>query len=91
LNDIIYIYKDNKNAVFVLQNGQEERERKTLKNVHQHLNSKNMLFLDRGIILNIHYVKSISDCQIELENNIKITTSKIHIEQLKHTLLTLSP
>ena len=90
LKDIIYIYKDNNNAVFVLQNGQKETERKTLKNVHQDLNCKNLILLDRGIILNIHYVKAINGCDIELHNNIMLTTSKPHIEQLKRMLLALS-
>lgn len=90
LKDIIYIYKDNKNAVFVLQNGQKETERKTLKNVHQDLNCKNLILLDRGIILNIQYVKSITDCEIELDNTVKITTSKLHIDQLKRSLLEFS-
>lgn len=90
LDDIVYIYKDNKNAVFILQNGQKETERKPLRNVYQNLNRKNMILLDRGIILNIHYVKAINGCDIELHNNIMLTTSKPHIEQLKRMLLALS-
>ena len=90
LDDIVYIYKDNKNAVFILQNGQKETERKPLRNVYQNLNRKNMILLDKGIILNIHYVKAINGCDIELHNNIMLTTSKPHIEQLKRMLLALS-
>lgn len=58
--DILYIYKDQKNAVFVLADGRIEKERLSLQEVYQKIDAgakqHDMFFLDRGIILNLSHI-----------------------------------
>ncbi len=83
---IIYIYKESKNAVFVLTNNGRETERITLQEVYRKLNSRELIFLDRGIIVNIYHVQKILGRQISMAEGHMITTSKMGIEELKQAL-----
>lgn len=83
---IIYIYKEQKNAVFVLRNHKEERERATLKEVIEKLDNSNMYVLDRSIILNVKHIRKISDDRIELSEQHNILSSRSRIISLKEYL-----
>lgn len=84
--DIIYIYKRQKNIVFVLIGGKEEWERGTLKDVYQKLKNRDMFFLDRGIILNLFHVHKIVGDKISMTEEYNISTSTEHITELKRVL-----
>lgn len=86
--DILYIYKDQKNAVFVLDGMEEERERITLQEVYQKLDHTDLVLLDRGIILNMQHVRKIVDDRVIMKGGHELTTSKIHANELKEHLLT---
>jgi DNA-binding LytR/AlgR family response regulator len=81
--DIVRIYKNQKNAVFVLNNGREEYERNSLKNVYRKLNSKDMVFFDKGMILNLNHVFSISKEKITLDNGYEIGANEKRILEMK--------
>lgn len=83
---IIYIRKDKKNAVFMLTDGQMESERITLQDVYRKLNPKEMIFLDRGIIVNVFHVQKILKNQIRMTEGHTVTTSKNGIMELKQFL-----
>lgn len=84
--DIVYIYKSQKNIVFVLRDGTEEGERTTLKEVYEKLKSRDMFFLDRGIILNLFHVQKITGDTIRLTGEHHISTTMEHIMELKRAL-----
>ena len=86
--DIIYIYKRQKNIVFVLSEGREERERGTLKAVYEKLKGRDMFFLDRGIILNLFHVQKITEGRIYMTEEHRISTAAEHISELKKALHT---
>ena len=86
--NIIYIYKNQKNAVFVLDGMEEERERITLQEVYQKLDNSDMVLLDRGIILNMQHVRKIVDDHVIMKGGHDLITSKIHANELKEHLLT---
>ena len=86
--DIIYIYKNQKNAVFVLDGMGEEQERITLQEVHQRLDNPDMHLLDRGIILNMRHVRKIVDDCVWMKGGHNLVTSKAHANELKEHLIT---
>lgn len=87
-NDIAYIYKNQKNSIFVLYDGSEEKERLSLQEVYQKLDSPYMFILDRGIILNIRHIQKIIGNQVEMDNGHTMISSKKHIIALKRYLAT---
>lgn len=84
--DIIYIYKYQKNVIFVLRGGKEEHERTTLAEVYKKLNSQELFFLDRGIIVNLFHVQKILDRHVIMTEGYRITTSQGSAGELKHFL-----
>ena len=84
--DIIYVYKYQKNTVFVLRNGKEERERLSLQKAYEKMNNEDMIWLDRGIILNIRHICQITEQKIIMEGGYEIVTSLDHIKELKKIL-----
>ncbi len=81
--DIIYIYKKQKNIVFVLKGGRQERERTTLQEAYKKLNSRELFFLDRGIILNIFHVETIGEQKVLMKEGYSIASSMAHIFELR--------
>ena len=84
--DIINVYKYQKNTVFVLRNGKEERERLSLQKAYEKMNNEDMIWLDRGIILNIRHICQITEQKIIMEGGYEIVTSLDHIKELKKIL-----
>ncbi len=84
--DIIYIRKVQKDVVFVLNDGKEEKERTTLQDVYRKLENPEIVWLDRGIILNLRHVRKISGDQIEMNGGYIITTNTEHLMELKRHL-----
>ena len=84
--DIIYIYKHQKNACFVIMDKREEKERISLQDVFNKLNNQEMLWLDRGVILNLNHVWSVSGTNIKMSGGYEITTNEAHITELKKAL-----
>lgn len=84
--DIIYIYKENKNSVFVTKEG-VFKERKALGIVIRDLNKAEFLFVDSGRALNIKYIKRIEKNVIFLDDEIKIYSSQINIRRLKKDMI----
>jgi len=86
--DIIYIYKRQKNVVFVLPGKREEQERTTLQNVYEKLENPDLVWLDRGIILNLIHVQRVSNDVVEMKDGHKILTGAEHALELKRRLNT---
>jgi DNA-binding LytR/AlgR family response regulator len=84
--DIIYIYKEDKNIVFVLANNRIEKQRLTLQEVYKKLNNDEMFFLDRGYIINIRHIIKIHSNLAEMDNGYNIVSSRINILKLKKYL-----
>lgn len=85
--EILYVYKRQKNAVFVLKNHQEEWDRRTLQEVYHDLNNPDMFFVDRSLIVNIVHIRRIKDDYIDMIEEHRLTTTKKHILELKEYLM----
>lgn len=80
--EIYYIYKNQKNAIFVLDD-REERERKSLTSVYEELNSDEFIFVERGYIVNIYNVIGIKENNLILRNETLIPISRSHLKDVK--------
>lgn len=87
--EVVYIYKDQKNAVFVMTDGRNLYERTTLDRLYQALGSdEEIFFLDRGIILNLFHVRSVGDGNVRMDTGHEIPSSPGRIEELKRRIRT---
>jgi len=84
--NIVCVYKNQKNAVFVLEDKLEEWERATLEKVYQQMNNQDMIMVDRGLIVNLHHIRSITDDKIVMDNGQELITSRNQIKSLKKCL-----
>ena len=84
--DILYLYKEQKNVVFVLRDGGEERERTTLQEAYGKLDHAEMCWLDRGVILNLHHVRRVTEERVELTDGHVLATTPAHTAELKKKL-----
>ena len=83
---ILYIYRQGKNAVFSLKDGKETRVRKSLSQVFQELNSEDFFYVDRGDIVNLAYVMNIRNSMIELKDGSRLLVSQGKLEEVKERL-----
>jgi len=83
---ILYIYRQGKNAVFSLKDGKETRVRKSLSQVFQELNSEDFFYVDRGDIVNLAYVMNIRNSMIELKDGSRLPVSQGKLEEVKDRL-----
>lgn len=84
-DEIIYIYKDTKNCIFVTENG-KKIQRMSLENVYQTINSADFLYVDKGKIVNIHHVKKLVKDTLYMSNSDEIVISRSNIKKVKNTV-----
>lgn len=84
-DEIIYIYKDTKNCVFVTENG-EKIQRVSLENVYQTMNSDEFVYVDKGKIANIHHVKKVIKDTLHMSNGNEIVISRSNIKKVKEAV-----
>lgn len=80
--DIIYIYKNQKNAIFVLTDS-EIKERVSLETVFSHLPSDDFIYIERGFIVNFLHIMKLENCELLLRNGEKLHVSRSHLPNVK--------
>lgn len=82
--DIIYIYKNEKNSIFVLKD-QEIKVRKPLFEIYNKLSANEFIQADRCYIVNLQYICTVDSVssQIKLINDITLFISKNRIQEIK--------
>lgn len=85
--EIIYIYKDQKNAVFVLEGDRKEWERVTLQEVYKKLDNPNLYVLDRGLILNLQHIRKIIGDTVWMKDGYRLSANQGKINALKEYLI----
>lgn len=85
--DIIYVYKDEKNSIFVTD-ASEIKVRETLMDVYNKLSKDDFIQIDRCYIANIQYIYKIDGVEktILLRNNIKLNIAKNRVQEVKRKL-----
>lgn len=89
LDQIIYIYKEQKYCNFVLEGMRETvTVRKTISEVESELASyNNFLTIKRGIIINMDKIRRYSTREIVLENGEKITVGRVYISRVRECVI----
>lgn len=81
-SDILYIYKEQKNAVFVTGNG-TSTIRNSLSRVMTELNNDGFVYINKGVIINISRIQKINGLEIILDNGEQLYASRTHIQDVK--------
>ncbi len=81
--EISYIYKHQKNTVFVCTDGTETSIRKTMAEVYKELADETFIYLDRCYIINVRNVKKITGNQIQFVNGASLVVGISHIGKVK--------
>lgn len=81
--DIYYIYKIQKYSIFVLKDGSEERERRSLMSVYETLTSDDFVFVERGHIANFYNVIGIENANLVMRNKDLIPVSQDKLKDVK--------
>ena len=81
-HDIYYIYKEGKNTIFVTIHG-KSRVRMTLQAVYEKLAQSEFIYVDRGYIVNIRYVKKFQNQELCLINGDILPISRSHMQAAK--------
>lgn len=84
--DIVYIYKEGKNSVFVTAD-KEYKERIALKEVMPLLSRKEFIFFDNGRIINIRHINSVGKDKVVLNNGTELYASYINIKKIKEKIV----
>ncbi|MDF2871869.1 MAG: hypothetical protein K0R05_3444 [Anaerocolumna sp.] len=84
--DIYYIFKEGKNSIFVTASG-ESRERKSISDVYNDLNSEEFLIIDRGFIVNTPHIMKIHNNLVVLRNGINLSISRSHMNEVKKKII----
>lgn len=86
-NNIIYIYKSEKNSIFVLRDS-EIKIRKTLNDIYKEINSEDFMFIDRCYVVNLQMINEIDfkSSKILLKSGKTILIAKVRINEIKERL-----
>lgn len=79
--DILYIYKSQKNCILVTDKS-EYSVRKSLKKVYDDLLSDEFIIIERGYIINIHYLQTLNPVTAILQNGTKLPVSSSQFKYL---------
>lgn len=89
VDDILYIYKDQKYAVFVLEN-EELPVRRPLEQVLSELcgqeRDSGFLMVERGYIVNLFHVDKMEDHELFLDNGTTVPVSRRHLREVRESI-----
>jgi len=81
-NSIYYIYKDQKNSIFVTKSG-ESKIRMSLHDVYNELNQNIFLIIDRSYIVNFEHVMKIQNNLLYLRSGDHLSVSRSRSKEVK--------
>ena len=85
LKDIIYIYRESKDGIFVTRNG-NIKFRKSLTEIYHDLNELEFVFINRGEIVNIYYILKLDGDMVIMKNGVKLFISQSHLKNVKKSI-----
>lgn len=83
--NLIYLYKDRKNVVFVTEQGSSS-ERTTLRQVYEKLNPDEFLFLDRSYLVNLRHVMKLQSGEVYLRDGTVLYVSRYHLQEVRERI-----
>lgn len=83
--DIIWIYKSEKNAVFVTKE-KLYKQRASLNDIYKLLPQGEFVFIERGIIVNIPHINGVDRNEITLSNGRVLNASRSFLKKVKEEI-----
>lgn len=83
--DIIWIYKSEKNAVFVTKE-KSYKQRAALNDIYKTLPPGEFVFIERGIIVNIPHINGVDRNTITLSNGEILNASRSYLKKVKEEI-----
>ena len=84
--DIIYVYKEAKNSVFVTRFGDSTYTRETIQNINAKLCDDMFIFINRSYIVNLLYINKLHCNDIILKNGDILSVSRSRAKSVKEIL-----
>lgn len=84
--EIVYIYKESKNAIIVTSQQKKIAFRETLKNIYGKLSEDYFVFIDRAYIINVMHILKIRNSILTLKNGEEFEISRYHTVKVKNML-----
>ena len=85
-DDIMYMYKDKKNTVFVLSDRQISI-RKPLREVFDELDTDCFMYIEREYVVNMKHIIRNVDKELELKNGTTLHIGRTYVKKVKKTIL----
>nr|WP_297932773.1 LytTR family DNA-binding domain-containing protein [uncultured Blautia sp.] len=86
LKEVLYIYREGNNSVFVTESGWKTKIRKGLKIIFRELDSEDFFFVDRGMLVNIRHVIRLNNNILTLSNKESLLVSRPHLTDVKEKI-----
>lgn len=83
--DILWIYKSEKNAVFVTKE-KIYKQRISLSDIYKMLPEGDFVFIERGIIVNIPYVNGVDGNEITLSGGEILNASRSYLKKVREEI-----
>lgn len=80
--DIVYMYKDKKNTVFILTDRQIAI-RKSLREIFDELDTDCFMYIERGYVVNMEHIIRLADKELELGNGTTLPIGRTYIKKVK--------
>ena len=85
--DIVYIQKDGKYVRFIRRSGRITKERKTLKEVKDMLDSDMFVWIDRGCVCNLDYIQHVKEGSVIMYDDVELQASKERAQDIQDAML----
>lgn len=83
LNEILYIYKDVRNAIFVLED-RTVSVRRSLRQIQEELaGSQQFVLVERGYIANLEKIRNVIQKEIEMDNGDRIPIGRLRVQTVR--------
>lgn len=86
-DEIYYIEKSGKNAVFYCSDGKVYQQRITLEKVFEQLSPKEFVYANRGQIINLMHVTHVDADVVELDGQISLDISRFLLADIRQKLV----
>lgn len=88
INLIVYIYKEGKYCIFVVDGREKATIRKPIKDIGTELQGyKNFILVKRGYIINMEKIRKYSAEKVVMENGDELKIGKAHVARVKELVM----
>lgn len=83
---ILYIQREGKNSIFVLNDSSITKIRKSLGQVMKELDSEDFVYIERGTIVNLGHIEAVNKVSVRVDNGAVLYPSQAKVDDIKAKL-----